>query len=148
MAELFLKLFSERLVSVMKDRGFYQLQLAKVMGVSNTSVFGWVNAESLPTPEKIVRLSAILQVHTDWLLWGEEPRDLAPEQAVIMTKTTRPLTDADRIEAAASWLYSIESLPSSQKKHLTEFLRSAIECWEDAEIALDLFDKLQRRRKP
>jgi hypothetical protein len=65
-----------------------------------------------------------------------------------MTKISQALTDADRIEAACSWLSSVKVLSSSQRQQLAEFIRLATQNWNEAEIAIELFEKMRRRKEP
>lgn len=60
--------FGEKLQSLRKQSGLSQEQLALQLGVSRQAVSKWELNDSLPDTEKIVQLSNLLHVTTDYLL--------------------------------------------------------------------------------
>lgn len=64
-------IFADKLVQLRKKNGWSQEELAEQMNVSRQSVTKWESAQSIPELEKIVRLSKLFGVSTDYLLKEE-----------------------------------------------------------------------------
>ncbi len=64
-------IFAEKLVQLRKKAGWSQEELAAQMNVSRQSVSKWEGAQSIPDLEKIIRLSKLFNVSTDYLLKDE-----------------------------------------------------------------------------
>ncbi len=64
---------ADRILTLRKSKGMSQEQLAEAMGVSRQAVSKWESEQASPDPEKIVILSEIFGVTTDYLLKGTEP---------------------------------------------------------------------------
>jgi transcriptional regulator with XRE-family HTH domain len=69
----------EKLQLLRKQNGMSQEQLASQMCVSRQAVSKWELNESLPDTDKIVQLSKIFHVTTDYLLFADEVNDNLPE---------------------------------------------------------------------
>ncbi len=64
-------IFAEKLIQLRKKAGWSQEELAAQMNVSRQSVSKWEGAQSIPDLEKIIRLSQLFGVTTDYLLKDE-----------------------------------------------------------------------------
>lgn len=64
--------FGEKLQLLRKQKGMSQEQIALQIGVSRQSVSKWELGDSLPDTDKIVLLSKVFAVTTDYLLFEEE----------------------------------------------------------------------------
>lgn len=62
---------SEKLTQLRREKGWSQEELAAQLGVSRQSVSKWESAASVPELDKIVRLSELFGVSTDYLLKQE-----------------------------------------------------------------------------
>lgn len=72
-------IFADKLIQLRKKSGWSQEELAEQMDVSRQSVSKWEGAQSVPDLEKMVRLSKLFGVSTDYLLKDEiEEADGAP----------------------------------------------------------------------
>lgn len=72
-------IFADKLIQLRKKSGWSQEELAEQMDVSRQSVSKWEGAQSVPDLEKMVRLSKLFGVSTDYLLKDEiEDMDGAP----------------------------------------------------------------------
>ena len=69
--------FSEKLLNLRKAKGMTQEQLAEKLDVSRQSVSKWESGQAIPELEKIVALSTIFDVTTDYLLKSSEIDDLS-----------------------------------------------------------------------
>ncbi len=64
---------ADRILTLRKSKGMSQEQLAEAIGVSRQAVSKWESEQASPDPEKIIALSEIFGVTTDYLLKGIEP---------------------------------------------------------------------------
>ncbi len=64
-------IFADKLILLRKKAGWSQEELAEQMDVSRQSVSKWEGAQSIPDLEKMVRLSELFGVSTDYLLKDE-----------------------------------------------------------------------------
>ncbi|MCR3954939.1 MAG: helix-turn-helix domain-containing protein [Gudongella sp.] len=67
--------FGERLQGLRKEKGFSQEKVAEELKVSRQSVSKWERGESFPEMDKVIVLSKILGVSTDFLLKGEDEKE-------------------------------------------------------------------------
>ena len=79
-------IFADKLIALRKKAGWSQEELAQQLNVSRQSVSKWEGAQSVPDLDKIVQLSRIFGVSTDYLLKDEleaqETAEPEPEQPV------------------------------------------------------------------
>ena len=64
-------IFADKVIMLRKRNGWSQEELAEKMNVSRQSVSKWEGAQSIPDLEKILRLSELFGVTTDYLLKDE-----------------------------------------------------------------------------
>lgn len=64
-------IFADKLILLRKKAGWSQEELAEQMDVTRQSVSKWEGAQSIPDLEKMVRLSELFGVSTDYLLKDE-----------------------------------------------------------------------------
>ena len=90
-------IFADKLISLRKKSGWSQEELAEKLGVTRQSVSKWEGAQSVPDIDKILQLSRLFGVTTDYLLKDElgEPEYTAGDDA---------RKGAIRAVAAAYWL--------------------------------------------
>ncbi len=63
--------FADKLIQLRKKAGWSQEELAEQMDVTRQSISKWEGAQSIPDIEKIIRLSMLFGVSTDYLLKDE-----------------------------------------------------------------------------
>lgn len=85
--------FPEKLLTLRKANNLTQEQLAEKLEVSRQSVSKWESGQAVPELEKIITLSAIFDVTTDYLLKSSEIDDLSvktgmleKQQQIILTR--------------------------------------------------------------
>ena len=61
-------ILAEKIIDLRKKNGWSQEQLADKLGVSRQSISKWESAQSTPDMKKIVALSELFGVSTDYLL--------------------------------------------------------------------------------
>lgn len=64
-------IFADKLIALRKKSGMTQEELAEQMNVSRQSISKWEGAQSVPDLEKLLRLSNLFGVSTDYLLKDE-----------------------------------------------------------------------------
>lgn len=64
-------IFADKLIRLRKKAGWSQEELAEQMAVTRQSVSKWEGAQSVPDLEKMIRLSELFGVSTDYLLKDE-----------------------------------------------------------------------------
>ena len=64
---------AERILTLRKSKGMSQEQLAEAMGVSRQAVSKWESEQASPDLDKVITMSEIFGVTTDYLLKGIEP---------------------------------------------------------------------------
>lgn len=75
--------FSEKLLTLRKANDLTQEQLAEKLDVSRQSISKWESGQATPELEKIVTLSAIFNVTTDYLLKSSEIDDLSVKTEML-----------------------------------------------------------------
>lgn len=76
-------ILSEKIMSLRKKNGWSQETLADLLDVSRQSVSKWESGNSIPDIEKIVRLSELFDVSTDYLLKeSDDDTDLRKYEAL------------------------------------------------------------------
>ncbi len=75
-------IFADKLILLRKKSGWSQEELAEEMGVSRQSVSKWEGAQAIPDYEKMIHLSRLFGVSTDYLLKDEieEAEGLKPAE--------------------------------------------------------------------
>ena len=91
-------IFADKLIALRKKAGWSQEELAEQLGVTRQSVSKWEGAQSVPDIDKILQMSRLFGVTTDYLL-----KDDQGEPEYTPDAETSPLP---RIKAltAAYWL--------------------------------------------
>lgn len=75
--------FPEKLLTLRKASGLTQEQLAEKLEVSRQSVSKWESGQAVPELDKIVALSAVFDVTTDYLLKSSEIDDLSVKTEML-----------------------------------------------------------------
>lgn len=75
--------FSEKLFTLRKAKDLTQEQLAEKLNVSRQSVSKWESAQAVPELDKIVAMSAVFDVTTDYLLKSSEIDDLSVKTEML-----------------------------------------------------------------
>ena len=76
---------ADKIINLRKKAGWSQEELAGRLGVTRQSVSKWEGAQSVPDIEKIVQLSRLFSVTTDYLLKDE----LEEPEPVLVTDAGR-----------------------------------------------------------
>ena len=90
-------IFADKLIALRKKAGWSQEELAAQLGVTRQSVSKWEGAQSVPDLDKIVQMSRIFGVSTDYLLKDElEEQEPAPSLAEQPPRRRVSMEEASR----------------------------------------------------
>ena len=101
-------ILADKIISLRKKAGWSQEELAAQLNVSRQSVSKWEGAQSVPDMERILQMSRLFGVSTDFLLKDELE---APETAPLPDRTDSPLRRVSMEEAAAYLALSWQNAP-------------------------------------
>ena len=77
------EIFSNNLRNKLYEKNATQAQLAKFVGVSQTSVSHWINGEILPRPKMIDKIALYLNCTSDYLMTDHSSQaELTPEDVL------------------------------------------------------------------
>lgn len=79
---------SDKIIKLRKQNGWSQEELAEKTGVSRQAVSKWESEQSIPDIEKIILLSELFEVSTDYLLKD----DIYEEDTTIINRTENQIT--------------------------------------------------------
>ena len=96
---------ADRIQSLRKAKGMSQEELADKVGVSRQSVSKWESEQAAPDLDKIVIMSDIFEVTTDYLLKGIEPVKSDDHKTMADVLDQKVLTDKNgkRVKTARKW---------------------------------------------
>lgn len=100
---------SKKVYEMRKAQGLSQEQLAEKLGVSRQSVSKWEAGESMPELERVIEMSKIFNVSTDYLLKESEVDELTvrteileKQQQALLSETEKAKRKRYRIMSCAS----------------------------------------------
>lgn len=76
-------ILAEKVALLRKKKGWSQEELAEKLGISRQSVSKWESAASIPDIDKIIMLSKLFQVSTDYLLKDEMENENAGQETAV-----------------------------------------------------------------
>ena len=85
-------ILADKIISLRKKCGWSQEELAEQLGISRQSVSKWESGMSIPDLEKIVKMSALFGVSTDYLLKDEIEETLPSETYDADSVEARPVS--------------------------------------------------------
>ena len=71
-------ILADKIIHLRKKSGWSQEELAEKLGVSRQAVSKWEGAQSIPDLERVLAMSRLFGVSTDYLLKDEQEED-APQ---------------------------------------------------------------------
>ncbi len=96
---------ADRIQSLRKSKGMSQEELADAVGVSRQAVSKWESEQTVPDLEKVVIMSDIFEVTTDYLLKGIEPVKTDDHKTMADVLDQKILTEKNgkRAKTAFKW---------------------------------------------
>ena len=113
--------FKDRLRQAIKESGFSQREISRLMGVSPQAVSYWLNGRNPPERGKITKLSALLNKTPAWLEFGESTQTsesaqkdsnppLPPKKGIIPSDSRIPLLSDEFKEGWGIFPYRSEGI--------------------------------------
>ena len=99
-------ILADKIIENRKKNGWSQEELADKLGVSRQSVSKWEGAQAVPDMKKIVQMSEIFGVSTDYLLRDDIEIPAAPETAPVDNGLEETVRVVDLAEANAFLEYN------------------------------------------
>ena len=81
-------ILADKIIELRKKNGWSQEDLAEKLEVSRQSISKWEGAQSVPDMNKILKLSEVFSVSTDYLLKDEIELDSPGEDPKIDTESS------------------------------------------------------------
>lgn len=107
---------SEKIQQLRKSNGLSQEQLAEKLNVSRQAISKWESGTSLPDAEKIVLISDLFEVSTDYLMKDENTsRADDNKQQVIQVSRKLYISDINKRKLSAFDEFEIEIINSDNK---------------------------------
>ena len=96
---------ADRIQSLRKSKGMSQEELADAVGVSRQAVSKWESEQATPDLDKVVIMSDIFEVTTDYLLKGIEPvkNDDHKTMADVIDQKVLTEQNSKRAKTALKW---------------------------------------------
>lgn len=85
-------ILADKIIALRKQKGWSQEQLAEQLDISRQSVSKWESGNSIPYLDKIVKLSKLFHVSTDYLLKDEIEETVIPEEEEEEQENVRSVT--------------------------------------------------------
>ena len=96
---------ADRIQSLRKSKGMSQEELADAVGVSRQAVSKWESEQATPDLDKVVIMSDVFEVTTDYLLKGIEPVKTDDHKTMADVLDQKVLTEQNskRAKTAVKW---------------------------------------------
>jgi len=115
-------ILSEKIVMLRKKFGWSQEELAEQLGVSRQSVSKWELGTAIPDLDKIVRLSQLFGVSTDFLLKDDAP----VENSFDNSHADEPGTHYVSVEEANTYMDLIKSISGKLANAISTLILSPV----------------------
>lgn len=100
--------FSEKIFSLRKSRELTQEQLAEKLNVSRQSISKWESGQAMPELEKVIAISELFAVTTDYLLKPSEIDELSAKTELLEKQQQRLLNrEKGRSQIIRCFMYSV-----------------------------------------
>ena len=111
--------FAERLKELRKQAHLTQVELAKLLGIGQSSYADWERGKKKPTQENLVKIAQVLNVSIDYLVGNsEEKTDELDNIELLFRMNSKGLTEKEK---------------KIFKKEFIEFMRKRKKAFEDGE---------------
>ncbi len=118
-------IISERIIKVIKERNMTQLEFAKKVGISTSTISEWKKRKTNPTADKIMDICNVLQITPEQLLTGKGIED---EEEIAASSPESKFTRLD-----IQMIEDFHRLKEEQQKRLIAYMEALkkIESLED-----------------
>ena len=101
---------SDRIQTLRKAKGMSQEQLADAVGVSRQAVSKWESEQASPDLDKVVIMSELFDVTTDYILKGIEPVEVQDHKTMADVIDQKILTEKNGQKAKTVFKYVLIGL--------------------------------------
>ena len=101
---------SDRIQTLRKAKGMSQEQLADAVGVSRQAVSKWESEQASPDLDKVVIMSELFDVTTDYILKGIEPVEVQDHKTMADVIDQKILTEDNGQRAKTVFKYALIGL--------------------------------------
>lgn len=91
-----MSLFWNQATDIMDKKKMRQADVARSLGVSKTTVFNWINRDTLPQVDKALKLADILGTSVHYLVTGQDPAEL-PYRIKELLRLAQGLNESELI---------------------------------------------------
>ncbi|SKB96700.1 DNA-binding transcriptional regulator, XRE-family HTH domain [Lachnospiraceae bacterium] len=118
-------IISERIIKVLKERNMTQVEFAKQIGISTSTISEWKKRKTNPTADKIMDICNVLQITPEQLLTGKGIED---EEEIAASSPESKFTHLD-----IQIIEDFHRLKEEQQKRLIAYMEALkkIESLED-----------------
>ena len=101
-------IISEKINQLRREHGWSQEELAEKLGVSRQAISKWENGSAMPDIDKVIKLSELFDVSTDYLLHEEyEPKQevgfTVKTESVSIDETNEYMDAAEKAAPKTAW---------------------------------------------
>ena len=111
--------FDQKLVTLRKQAGLSQEQLAEKLSVSRQAVSKWETGDTLPDTAKVIQLSRLFDVTIDYLLKEEETTPAAENVLQESEPATPPVSEG---EPAPQVVQTLQLMESPQRRERAKWI--------------------------
>ena len=115
-------ILADKIINLRKKCGWSQEDLADQLGISRQSVSKWESGMSIPDLEKIVKMSSLFGVSTDYLLKDEIEGELPSETMATDDEVLRPVS----LEEANAFMNMVKDAASKMALAISCLILSPI----------------------
>ena len=91
-----MSLFWDQATDIMDKKKLRQADIARALGVSKTTVFNWINRDTLPQVDKALKLADALGASVRFLVTGQDPAEL-PYRVKELLRLAQGLNESELI---------------------------------------------------
>ena len=110
---------SEKIMDLRKKSGWSQEELAERLGISRQSVSKWETGESVPDIDKIIRMSELWNVSTDYLLKDDPENGEQAKEHVESSREDDDRTENTYRESAGGFARRVYEEQKSKRRQVT-----------------------------
>lgn len=115
-------ILADKIISLRKKCGWSQEELAEQLGISRQSVSKWESGMSIPDIDKIIKLSELFGVSTDYLLKDELEESTPAECKEVLEENVRTVS----VEEANTYMNMAEAVSNKIATAVALFILSPV----------------------
>lgn len=89
-------MFAERLKELRKEAHLTQIELAKRLGIGQSSYADWERGKKNPTQENLIKIAQFFNVPLDYLVGNSDKKDELDNIELLFRMNSKGLTDEEK----------------------------------------------------